>query len=79
MMLKIFCSSLSTGLNSMAAIVLEDFWKPYCKELSAKYTQILIRAVVIILGLLCVGKTFFKLRFDFKHNNYSTYYNTRTM
>lgn len=49
-------SSLSTGLNSMAAVVLEDFWKPFFKQLSHKQTQILIRSVVVILGLICVGK-----------------------
>ncbi|XP_075970300.1 sodium-coupled monocarboxylate transporter 1-like [Anticarsia gemmatalis] len=48
-------SSLSTGLNSMAAVVLEDFWKPFFKELSHRQTQILIRAVVVILGVICVG------------------------
>lgn len=42
----------------MAAVVLEDFWKPFFKELSHKYTQILIRGVVIIVGVLCLGKYF---------------------
>lgn len=51
-----YFSSLSTGLNSMAAVVLEDFWKPFFKQLSHKQTQILIRSVVVILGLICVGK-----------------------
>ncbi|KOB72498.1 Uncharacterized protein OBRU01_12141 [Operophtera brumata] len=31
-------SSLSTGLNSMAAVVLEDFWKPFFKELTHTQT-----------------------------------------
>lgn len=48
-------SSLSTGLNSMAAVVLEDFWKPFFKELSHTQTQILIRAVVVILGVISMG------------------------
>ncbi|KAI8438250.1 hypothetical protein MSG28_010853 [Choristoneura fumiferana] len=39
--------SLSSGLNSMAAVVLEDFWKPFFRTLSHKETQILIRAVVV--------------------------------
>ncbi|XP_041975072.1 sodium-coupled monocarboxylate transporter 1-like isoform X2 [Aricia agestis] len=51
-------SSLSTGLNSMAAVVLEDFWKPFFKSLSHKQTQILVRAVVVILGCICVGLVF---------------------
>ncbi|XP_049878245.1 sodium-coupled monocarboxylate transporter 2-like [Pectinophora gossypiella] len=51
-------SSLSTGLNSMAAVVLEDFWKPFFKDLNHKQTQILIRAVVVILGGICIGLVF---------------------
>lgn len=43
----------------MAAVVLEDFCKPFFKELSHKYTQILIRGVVVIVGVLCLGKVFF--------------------
>ncbi|XP_063827776.1 sodium-coupled monocarboxylate transporter 1-like [Ostrinia nubilalis] len=49
-------SSLSTGLNSMAAVVLEDFWKPFFKKLTHKQTQVMIRAVVVILGAVCVGE-----------------------
>ncbi|XP_045450061.1 sodium-coupled monocarboxylate transporter 1-like [Melitaea cinxia] len=51
-------SSLSTGLNSMAAVVLEDFWKPFFKKLSQKQTQILVRTVVVVLGCVCVGLVF---------------------
>uniref|UniRef100_A0A2A4JGL0 Sodium-coupled monocarboxylate transporter 1 n=1 Tax=Heliothis virescens TaxID=7102 RepID=A0A2A4JGL0_HELVI len=51
-------SSLSTGLNSMAAVVLEDFWKPFFKELTHRQTQILVRSVVVILGVICVGLVF---------------------
>ncbi|KAL4716542.1 hypothetical protein ACJJTC_010206 [Scirpophaga incertulas] len=51
-------SSLSTGLNSMAAVVLEDFWKPFFKKLTHRETQILIRAVVVVLGILCVALVF---------------------
>ncbi|CAH2239518.1 jg21523 [Pararge aegeria aegeria] len=51
-------SSLSTGLNSMAAVVLEDFWKPFFRKLSRRETQILVRAVVVILGCICVGLVF---------------------
>ncbi|CAH2050163.1 unnamed protein product, partial [Iphiclides podalirius] len=51
-------SSLSTGLNSMAAVVLEDFWKPFFKPLTDKDTQILVRMVVVILGCICVGLVF---------------------
>lgn len=41
----------------MAAVVLEDFWKPFFKELSHTQTQILIRLVVLVFGLVCVGKS----------------------
>ncbi|CAG9796745.1 unnamed protein product [Diatraea saccharalis] len=51
-------SSLSTGLNSMAAVVLEDFWKPFFKKLTQRQTQVLMRAVVVILGIICVGLVF---------------------
>ncbi|CAF4789683.1 unnamed protein product [Pieris macdunnoughi] len=51
-------SSLSTGLNSMAAVVLEDFCKPFFKELSQRQTQILVQSVVVIFGCLCVGLVF---------------------
>lgn len=49
-------SSLSTGLNSMAAVVLEDFWKPFFKELTHSQTVVLVRAVVVILGIISMGK-----------------------
>nr|XP_021207738.1 sodium-coupled monocarboxylate transporter 1 isoform X3 [Bombyx mori] len=50
-------SSLSTGLNSMAAVVLEDFWKPFCKVPTPKQSQIIVRLVVIILGCICFDST----------------------
>nr|XP_037867070.1 sodium-coupled monocarboxylate transporter 1 isoform X5 [Bombyx mori] len=50
--------SLSTGLNSMAAVVLEDFWKPFCKVPTPKQSQIIVRLVVIILGCICFGLVF---------------------
>lgn len=40
----------------MAAVVLEDFWKPFFKELSQAQIQFLVRAVVIIVGLICIGR-----------------------
>ncbi|XP_063548817.1 sodium-coupled monocarboxylate transporter 1-like isoform X1 [Cydia strobilella] len=51
-------SSLSTGLNSMSAVVLEDFWKPFFRQPSHKETQILMRAVVVVIGCICVGLVF---------------------
>lgn len=55
--ISLYFSSLSTSLNSMSAVVLEDFYKPfYSKELSDRQTAWLMRGVVILLGALCVGK-----------------------
>ncbi|KAM3967594.1 sodium-coupled monocarboxylate transporter 2 [Aphomia sociella] len=51
-------SSLSTGLNSMAAVVLEDFWKPFFRTLSHRETQLLMRAVVVVLGFISLGLVF---------------------
>uniref|UniRef100_A0A336KXY7 CSON013148 protein n=1 Tax=Culicoides sonorensis TaxID=179676 RepID=A0A336KXY7_CULSO len=52
-------SSLSTGLNSMSAVLLEDFFKPYCKTpLSEKQTKYVMRGVVIVFGTICVALVF---------------------
>lgn len=48
-------SSLSTALNSAAAVVLEDFWKPNTKkELSERKTAFIMRSTVLILGTVSV-------------------------
>lgn len=48
-------SSLSTALNSAAAVVLEDFWKPNVKqEMTEKQTAVIMRATVFILGAISV-------------------------
>ncbi|XP_058129313.1 sodium-coupled monocarboxylate transporter 1-like [Anopheles ziemanni] len=48
-------SSLSTGLNSMSAVVLEDFFKPFSnRPLTEKQTSIIMRAVVAVFGAICV-------------------------
>ncbi|KAL4716596.1 hypothetical protein ACJJTC_010260 [Scirpophaga incertulas] len=52
-------SSLSTSLNSMSAVVLEDFYKPFFRrQLSDRQANWLMRGVVVILGTLCVGLVF---------------------
>ncbi|TDG52238.1 hypothetical protein AWZ03_001519 [Drosophila navojoa] len=49
-------SSLSTCLNSMSAVVLEDFVKPYVKKpLSSRATNWVMRLVVVGIGALCVA------------------------
>ncbi|XP_037935226.1 sodium-coupled monocarboxylate transporter 1-like isoform X1 [Teleopsis dalmanni] len=49
-------SSLSTGLNSMSAVVLEDFVKSfYKKTLSERATAYIMRSVVVLFGVICVA------------------------
>lgn len=48
-------SSLSTCLNSMSAVVLEDFIKPFVKRpLSETAINWIMRSVVVSVGTLCV-------------------------
>lgn len=50
---------MSTGLNSMAAVVLEDFYKTlFDTKLSEKNSYILMKTTVILLGIICVGLVF---------------------
>ncbi|XP_046614601.1 sodium-coupled monocarboxylate transporter 1-like [Neodiprion virginianus] len=52
-------SSLSTGLNSMAAVVIEDFIKPFRKNaFSPKVADLLMKLTVVTLGTLCAGLVF---------------------
>jgi insulin-like growth factor 2 mRNA-binding protein 1 len=52
-------SSMSTALNSMAAVVLEDFYKTwFSRQLSAQQTNILMKTVVVVVGAICVGLVF---------------------
>ncbi|CAK1601787.1 unnamed protein product [Parnassius mnemosyne] len=52
-------SSLSTSLNSMSAVVLEDFYKPFFKrQLSEQQINWLLKGVVILLGCACLGLVF---------------------
>lgn len=47
--------SLSTCLNSMSAVVLEDFVKPFAKKpLTENMVNWIMRSVVVVLGLICV-------------------------
>lgn len=52
-------SSLSTGLNSMAAVVLEDFVKPFIKtSFTPKAADIFMKLTVVVLGAICVALVF---------------------
>lgn len=49
-------SSLSTGLNSMSCVILEDFCKPFVKkELSESVSSLIMRGTVLVLGVLAVA------------------------
>lgn len=49
-------SSLSTGLNAMSAVVLEDFCKPFMKNgISERMSLYVMRGTVLILGILSVA------------------------
>lgn len=52
-------SSLSTGLNSLAAVFLEDYIKPLKKvPLTERQTAIIMRSSVVLLGILCLGMVY---------------------
>ncbi|KAL6261318.1 hypothetical protein P5V15_008838 [Pogonomyrmex californicus] len=52
-------SSLSTGLNSMAAVVLEDFVKPFQKTpFTRRGADIFMKLTVVVLGAICVALVF---------------------
>lgn len=52
-------SSLSTCLNSMSAVVLEDFCKPFAKRpLSDRAINLIMRSVVVGVGVLSVALVF---------------------
>lgn len=43
----------------MAAVVLEDFYKPFFpKQLSEKQTYLLMKFTVVIMGAICIGMVF---------------------
>jgi solute carrier family 5 (sodium-coupled monocarboxylate transporter), member 8/12 len=49
-------SSLSTGLNAMSAVVLEDFCKPFMKnDVSERLSKYIMRGTVLVLGLSSIA------------------------
>uniref|UniRef100_A0A336MSE1 CSON003951 protein n=1 Tax=Culicoides sonorensis TaxID=179676 RepID=A0A336MSE1_CULSO len=51
-------SSLSTGLNSLAAVTLEDFIKPFFPNLSEATTAKIMRFSVVIYGIISISMVF---------------------
>lgn len=52
-------SSLSTCLNAMAAVVLEDLYKPFIKHsLTEKQTSYLMKGVVFLVGIVSTALVF---------------------
>lgn len=52
-------SSMSTGLNSMSAVILEDFIKPFrTKPLTEKQVHYILRFIVLFFGLAIIGLVF---------------------
>jgi hypothetical protein len=54
-----FCSTVSSGLNSLAAICLEDFVRPFCCTgmTDARATNV-SKGLAMGFGLLCFGLVF---------------------
>lgn len=52
-------SSLSTGLNSLAAVFLEDYIKPlYGKPMSERLTAVIMRVCTLVIGTMSVALVF---------------------
>nr|CAD7404828.1 unnamed protein product [Timema cristinae] len=56
---RILLPTLSTGLNSMAGVILEDFCKPHRKKpLTERQMSIIMKTVVVVAGLMCIALVF---------------------
>lgn len=53
-------STISSGLNAVAAVLLEDFVKPYCcKKISGYAATLFSKATVVGCGLICLALAYF--------------------
>lgn len=53
-------STISSGLNAVAAVLLEDFVKPYCcKKISGYAATLFSKATVVGCGLICLAMAYF--------------------
>ncbi|XP_062571734.1 sodium-dependent multivitamin transporter-like [Saccostrea cucullata] len=53
-------STISSGLNAVAAVLLEDFVKPYfCKKISGRAATLFSKATVVGCGLVCLALAYF--------------------
>ncbi|XP_044729521.1 sodium-coupled monocarboxylate transporter 1-like [Chrysoperla carnea] len=48
-------STLSSALNSLAAVLLEDCFKPIFKQLTPKQEEIIAKTVVFVIGFISIG------------------------
>ncbi|KAK3579426.1 hypothetical protein CHS0354_028224 [Potamilus streckersoni] len=60
--LRMACSDLNTissGLNAIAAVMLEDYVKPHCcKDMSPRFQTILSKVSVVVIGLVSLAFAF---------------------
>lgn len=66
MLLFIICSTISSGVNSLAAIILEDVIKPYClccsmfkeKQLTDEQSAKVSKILALFFGFLAIALAF---------------------
>ncbi|KAG8229117.1 hypothetical protein J437_LFUL009586 [Ladona fulva] len=52
-------SSMSTGLNSMAGVLYEDFIEPFLKvKISEERASLMMKIISVVFGVICVGMVF---------------------
>lgn len=52
-------STVSSGLNSLAAVVLQDFFVAACgKQFSERFKTIITKCLAVGFGILCYGVVF---------------------